>query len=304
MSEPTYGRTIDPERYNRFMEQHVYLPETDQALLRIIAQEIKNKGHPTTRILEVGCGPGKFTRKLGALPHTRLDAVDHDGRFLAHAQTIVPGATFHKLDVTSEPLPGDMDIVISLGMHHHIAKGGPVDAYLRGVLKALKPGGLFLLADEVLAPYTNEGKRASATTMWHAHVITRALQSGHTGLATMEAQTLLDDIVGKPTAENPKSQAQIDQVLESVEAIDEASMRADLALARARAETLLRQVQEAAPGELTGNPELDLSRGDRKVHTRDVLEEVTRAGFRLDTVESVGPVDIIGGLAILLLRAA
>lgn len=103
-------------------------------------------------LLDVGCGTGTLLVELGRRhPALRLTGVDADPRILAQAMAKLAsaGVKASLLQAYAQRLPfrGEaFDVVVSTLIFHHISTAGKRDA-LAEILRVLKPGGRFLLAD-------------------------------------------------------------------------------------------------------------------------------------------------------------
>jgi arsenite methyltransferase len=116
---------------------------------------------PGERILDVGCGPGFYASEL-------LDQVGPDGAVVgvdasapmlavaAHRSEGRPNAEFHQGDATSVPVEdARFDRAICVQVLEYVAD---VEAALREILRALRPGGRAVIWDVDWA-----------TVSWHSH---------------------------------------------------------------------------------------------------------------------------------------
>lgn len=97
-----------------------------------------------TTALDVGCGTGKFARRMSRAGLT-VDAVDNAADVLAVARSLGspgPGAiTYRQADVRSAPLPAaHYDVVSCLASLHHM----PFET-VTALRQALRPGGVLLV---------------------------------------------------------------------------------------------------------------------------------------------------------------
>ena len=104
---------------------------------------------PGRRVLDVGCGPGRHARALGARGIS-VHGVDISQRFIDIARIDAPdGVTFERLDARSLPFEDEFDAVISLCQGAFGLAGGdgsvpitdPDATVLDGMARALRPGG-------------------------------------------------------------------------------------------------------------------------------------------------------------------
>jgi ubiquinone/menaquinone biosynthesis C-methylase UbiE len=104
-----------------------------------------------SNILEVGCGPGFYTRiLLDKFPNSEVTALDNDMKFLNFANSKLgyeygDRVTFVKDDVNNLSLPDDFyDFVVVRFVCQHLEK--PLDA-LKEIYRVLKPGGKVIIID-------------------------------------------------------------------------------------------------------------------------------------------------------------
>jgi SAM-dependent methyltransferase len=103
---------------------------------------------PGTRVLDVGCGPGRHAHALARLG-CEVVGVDISERFVAlAAESAPPGASFMRTDARALAFDGEFDAAISLCQGAFGLAGGPgapLDAdsdVLAAIARALRPGGL------------------------------------------------------------------------------------------------------------------------------------------------------------------
>jgi ubiquinone/menaquinone biosynthesis C-methylase UbiE len=98
------------------------------------------------RILEIGCGTGRFSRLLAARAEKIL-AIDLSPQMIRLARErsrLYPNIDFVEGEVISYPLPDEQfDCVATLMTLHHL----PTETALRKIRRALKPGGTFVCLD-------------------------------------------------------------------------------------------------------------------------------------------------------------
>jgi len=102
---------------------------------------------PDTRVLDVGCGPGRHAHALGrrGIP---VHGIDISERFVDLARHDAPaGVTFERLDARALPFDGEFDAAISLCQGAFgLADGGretaldPDAVVLAGMTRAVRPG--------------------------------------------------------------------------------------------------------------------------------------------------------------------
>ena len=113
----------------------------------------------TGTVADFGCGWGFLTRHLLAQAHgiVHIDCIDAEHRALEAAEANItdPRATFHWLDLTTEPAPASYDAIVCNPPFHSGRAATPSlgQQMIEAATRALKPGGqLFMVANRGL-PY-------------------------------------------------------------------------------------------------------------------------------------------------------
>lgn len=146
---------------------------------------------PKVEALDLGAGTGLLAALLGAaFPDMRLHLVDVAGGMLDQARVRLgerPGVRFTTADYAEADLGGPYDLVVSALSIHHLADADKRRTYAR-ILAALRPGGLFVNAEQVAAP-TPE-LEAQAHARWRRQAA--ALGSSGAEVAAAEARMAHD----------------------------------------------------------------------------------------------------------------
>lgn len=107
---------------------------------------------PGTRVLDVGCGPGRHAYEL-AERGVEVHGIDISARFVEIANDAAPtGATFERLDarslVTDVRFHGGFDAAICLcqGAFGLMTADGHDEVVMAGISRALRPGGRLALS--------------------------------------------------------------------------------------------------------------------------------------------------------------
>jgi SAM-dependent methyltransferase len=156
------GRELDAvhkrpdESYDNFYRRGGWWYEWDEELLFLVFRILKPlRLAPGCELLELGCGMGLHA----ALWHhlgMRVTAIDRSAAAIAHAEQHYPGPTFmlgDAHDYLRHASSGAFHLVFARGMswfHHGLRSHdddalADVPAEMRGVMRALRPGGYFVL---------------------------------------------------------------------------------------------------------------------------------------------------------------
>ena len=95
---------------------------------------------PGERILDIGCGTGHLTAKIGATG-AQVAGVDRSPEMIQQARSEHPAITFEVMDVRELAFPEKFDAVFSNATLHWITNPEPAVAAISSVLK---PGGRFV----------------------------------------------------------------------------------------------------------------------------------------------------------------
>ncbi len=124
---------------------------------------------PQPRVLDVGCGNGRFGRYLiEHLGPVRYTGVDYSPEMLAIARERLPDARLLARDITREAIPaGPFDLAVCFGLLHHIPGHAQRQRLLRALAQALAPGGLLTFVTWRFADFSRFRER---TVPWPAEL--------------------------------------------------------------------------------------------------------------------------------------
>jgi len=133
-------------------------------------------------VLDIGAGTGLFAAMLLArYPDARIELLDASDGMLAQARQRFagnPGISFAVGDMTTADIGTGRDLIVSsLAIHH--ADNAAKQALFRRIRAALRPGGLFVNAEQVLGPTSAAEERYAA--FWLQQV--RALGAAEADIA-------------------------------------------------------------------------------------------------------------------------
>jgi tRNA (cmo5U34)-methyltransferase len=148
------------------------------------------RGRAVRRVLDLGAGTGLLSAAvLARHPDVELVLLDGAGEMLDRARGRLPAGSITTVvgDLRAELPRGPFDAVVSALAVHHLEDADKRELFAR-VHDLLAPGGVFVNAEQVLAPtpWLQERERE----MWRAAC--RALGAGETEIAAAEARMVHD----------------------------------------------------------------------------------------------------------------
>lgn len=314
-----YGTTVSPELYMSTLQGHQYIPQADQCIKNIIKKFCNEKpsGYRST-ILDVGCGPGRLTANLGN-PNSYKIGLDISQRFIEYAQKVTTDnnhgvdpflsfqcddfATGREIFAHNGKTISEVDTILMQGVMHHI-HGEDRNRFLEKCYALLEPDGILIIGDEFIKDYENEERRIINVAKFYLHVIGEAKKGGFDELAEEEAKNLIDDcfsgtryagLVTNNTLECIYRIAlSINTLFYNYGSVAGLNFEADNQI-RNMFDCIKKSVQELAEKNVTS-----ASRGDYKTSINKFTEEINAYGFMTkEFVRKIGPVDELGGMAVL-----
>jgi SAM-dependent methyltransferase len=206
-----FDYVLDPDSFHRAMRKHLFIPESDAAIIATVRNYMAQRCDEDCRVLEIGSATGGLSEKLISAGVQNLDTLDPDQKlsdyWVSHKKTFYPAAAgLHyclTLETYASQSPKLYDILVSQGVHHHIptsdANQFPEQDYrllfLRQCASLLRDGGIYVLSDEFLCDYGlgDDKYRIERLDQWYRMVIATATAEGHLELADLEYGFWLND---------------------------------------------------------------------------------------------------------------
>ena len=206
-----FDYVADPEIFHRYMRKHLFIPDSDAAILAIAQNFLSELNKTDYRVLEIGSGTGALTEKLIQCGIKNLDSLEPDEKLSDYWKNLKKLSHINQegnhyregLENFAKDKEQQYDLLISQGVHHHIPaivkySNSTVDSnyrltFLNICRKLLKPGGIYIISDEFLVDYANEDIRVKNLDRWYGRVISTASADGYYELADLEHGFWLND---------------------------------------------------------------------------------------------------------------
>jgi len=123
------------------------------------------------RVLDLGAGTGLFSAMiLERFPKAEIHLIDASAGMLDQARERFrgnPSVTHGMADMAGADLGGPWDLIVSALAIHHLEDRAKQDLFAR-IAAALRPGGLFVNAEQVLGP--TAAAEARYVRFWHEDI--------------------------------------------------------------------------------------------------------------------------------------
>lgn len=175
-ASPSYAAfedRIDVDAYATYELLHPAYAKQSVAIARVVS-DLRRSGN--IRLLEIGTGPGTPLQMLLEMtPELEVVAVEpsevafcHLSRLFEYDQRVVT----EQASITSLPDKyGAFDVAVSVGASHHLN----TSHFLQSAHANLKPGSLFIVADEMISPFKTTQQRQSNLVAHHLQYIADTL---------------------------------------------------------------------------------------------------------------------------------
>ncbi len=189
------GQSIyeNPAEYDIAIHHHPFFKEMKVRIFEFAKQNMVRN----PRIMEYGAGTGNLTEMLVNLNYGYLLVTDNDQPCLNYIKNKIGDSQrrrFKLLDITKKPSNGgDFDAIVSCATDHHIPYNQKTK-YLSMILSQLRPGGYFIVGEELLNEYYDEASRIKALMDYHGIIIQKSIEEGHFETAKCETMALRNGI--------------------------------------------------------------------------------------------------------------
>lgn len=251
--EPTDAHDLaTSEYYARAMDGHVYIRETLDTFMAVLARRIEGLAH-APRILELGSHAGFITESLlKCWPDASILVSDDDETLIAMSRRRLGHSAVSYHSGSLDSIDGGLDFAISIARHHHLPHG-----YLGALRAMVPPEMVYVLADELCPEYCHgrygariaeaevihvvggyvlttraevsafeqtgaipeiarelERLRQRALWRWYRFVVDEAIERGYFDIAVGELQSTHDDLITGSDAEHKFSPSIVERQLE------------------------------------------------------------------------------------------
>ncbi len=171
-TDDVWESRISVDEYALFEATHPAYAVQVLALAHMVRQFL---GHDPTAAVDIGPGPGLTTIMFAELfPVTTIDAVDPSPSSFRHLVRSVGGHRIRPFNSGVADFRSDTPypVALSVGASHHL----DTRIFLRSMRRLVAPGGLILIADEMISPFVTEDQRARILVDHHMSYIDDALR--------------------------------------------------------------------------------------------------------------------------------
>ncbi len=182
----------NPAEYDIAIHKHPFLKEMKERIFEFAKQHLNEN----SRIFEYGAGTGNLTEVLADLPFGYFLITEDDKKsyeFLKNKLGNNPRLTFEMRNIAKESNDKPFDIIFSSIADHHIPFDQKINA-LRVIFSLLKPGGYFIVGEELLDEFKDEASRIEALKSYHGAIIQKSIERGYFLTAESESMALKNGV--------------------------------------------------------------------------------------------------------------
>jgi phospholipid N-methyltransferase len=159
------SKTIGLEEYDQFMDQN---PTEQEYMVVAINKVYKDK--KDLKILEIGPGTGRFTKKMiKYFPEVSFHLIEPDKECIIELKKLFSmneNVTIIQNTAEEAVFNSNFDIICMATSFHHIHYKHK-EIVLKKIFNSLIADGFFVLSDNFIADYSNEEERIKVLTQYH-----------------------------------------------------------------------------------------------------------------------------------------
>jgi 2-polyprenyl-3-methyl-5-hydroxy-6-metoxy-1,4-benzoquinol methylase len=148
-----YARTANEEYWDEIWQDRMtsgFYANYESGCLDELTTGVEKYLHFEDRILEAGCGSGRFIVALLARGFTHVEGIDFGEKTISRLKSLYPQLPVRVGDVLDVKSPdSSYDAYVSIGVVEHRTDGP--DPFLKEAFRLLKPGGIAFIS----VPYVN-----------------------------------------------------------------------------------------------------------------------------------------------------
>ena len=153
-------KDVVSDRYNKRVDSDFELKRTlrrmlpqlrvNEVLLDVL-KTIDSQHRPLTdaRILEIGCGDGRWTRFIAEVTHAPelISGTDLSKPRIEFAKRMNPAIDYQVKDVVEEPIGATYDVILALDLFMHFSTEAMIKTVLKNIHDSLSEDGIFIFID-------------------------------------------------------------------------------------------------------------------------------------------------------------
>ena len=158
------SKTIGLKEYDQFMDQN----PTEQEYMIVAINKI-HKDRKKLKILEIGAGTGRFTKKMiKYFPECSFQLIEPDKECILELRKMLSNEDVRIIQIPVEEADFDIkfDIICMATAFHHIHYKHK-ESILKKIFSWFSDNGFFVLSDNFIADYSNEQERIKVLIEYH-----------------------------------------------------------------------------------------------------------------------------------------
>lgn len=297
-----YSDVIDANDYTLGLAEHPDIPQSDAGIIRLIKNDFLVKNDNDFKVLDLGCGPGRLTKKVinDVSENVLVTGLDISEGFIKVANNIYSHKNIdyiqkYFLDYETN---GVFDIIFMQGSFHHIGLEER-DKWVIKIKSLLKQGGKIIIGDEYIPDYNTESERSFNIIGLYSYVIAYAVRNNYNSLAKIESMNLVDDLCYGTAGAGHSNNELIETIKEKSVEINETAYTNGVSSLeyKQKVNDLMLFVKNGA--EKLSSEVQSHNRGDYKISIVKLLEFFEKEGFKTKSIFKYGPTDWLGGMGVI-----
>jgi SAM-dependent methyltransferase len=296
-----YADVIDATDYTLGLLEHPDIPQADAGIMRLIKRYKESNSERILDILDLGCGPGRLTRRA-ALEFSTANVVglDISDGFIKSAKekfshNLVKYEISDFLEYDSSQL---FDVIFMQGSFHHIELEKRQE-WVDKIKKYLHQGGRIIIGDEYIPDYAEDSERVINVAGLYCYVIAYAVRNNHKSLAAIECMNLIDDVCHGKTGAGHSNSDLLAEIKSRATIVNQIAYTDGVKSVKyiTQIQNLVNYINDQSE-KLVDQSENNY-RGDYKISIEKQIDIFKASGFEVETILKYGPTDWFGGMGVL-----